>query len=179
MTALKVEAERLKAFSHAAPAIVLLELTLYHACLTVAELFPQRGSVRGTEILPNTRGVEDEFDRAWVDLEVQQKALLDLFGLTRGVARRYLDARRRLDPQTPEAEDGNHECLFYFGCPTQSLDEPAVESLMSQGALRFQRDHWRPASMGGKTLQFLCAVHNRLKGDSLLLQPDVVFEEAG
>jgi hypothetical protein len=175
---LEVEAERLRSFSRTAPAIVLLELLLYHACLRVAETFPFRGAVRGTEIVPNTRGVEDEFDRGWSDLETRHKTLFDLFGLTRNVARRYLDAKRHSDPEPPVTQEEDHECLFFFGCPTRSLDEEVLETLVDRETLKFQQDHWRPASMGGRTLQTLCAVHNRLKGDSLLLQPDVVFGEA-
>jgi len=168
---------RLSNFAKMAPSLILLEELLYSACLRVAQSNPWKGAIRGTEIYPNTRGVEEAFEQIWTDLETDAHHLIDELDLDRNTARRYLEARRAWDPQGVSVDSKEMKCSFYFGCPTVALEDGVTEDLKAKGVLNFHRDHWRPNSMGGQIIQILCAVHNRLKGSSLLLQPDVVYEE--
>lgn len=168
---------RLSFFAEAAPALLLLEELLYAACLEVARTHPWRGAVKGTEVFPNTRGVEETFDGVWAAIESAEADTIARLHLDREVARRYFEARRTWDPEMPQVEFENYVCNFYFGCPTTSLEGKAVNDLVDNGVLVFHHDHWRPVSMGGHSIQILCAFHNKWKGSSLLLQPDVIFPE--
>jgi hypothetical protein len=172
-----LDAARLSAFAGSAPSLVLLEELLYAACLQVACKYPWRGAIKGTEIFPNTRGVEEAFDDVWVSLQGNAPELTNSLHLTREVARQFLEARRVWDPEAPFEEPEEQVCNFYFGCPTTTLEGPEIVRLVEGGVLVYHRDHWRPASMGGRIVQLLCAVHNRWKGSSLLLQPDVIYGE--
>lgn len=171
LAGLGLDRERFDHLVEGVPRLLILEELLYAACVRVSLRHPTRVAIKSGKLLPNTRGVPEEYDEVYRAVRRADAQLFATYGIDRDAAQRFLEAKRSVE--VPQAFDPvNEECEFYYGCPTKTLNQIERIILKERGVIRFQRDHWKPSSLGGERLQFLCARHNHQKADLLIFQPD-------